>query len=233
MTGAVAATDRAAHVEEEERMRTNRILMLPLLIVAALVAAPARPAEQVAAARAEPAQGFVPVAIWELRREGFPAVRHAWVAGSDKMLRVSYDDGVTWYGFRPVFADVARGLLALKLVVREELGRGETGWRDAAGITLATGAEGKATLPATPTAAAGEITLVLVEVKEVSPTELAPEAPQVDASAAEPNVIPMAGGGGIGSCCVSCQGVRVCDCSVCISACHTSCCLPGCFCLHC
>lgn len=212
----------------------QRPIVALLLLALAFVAVPALPAGSDVTATAAPAEGFVPVAIWELRREGFPTVKHAWVAGSDKMLRISYDDGITWYAFRPVFTDTARGLLALKLEVREELGRGETGWREAAGMVLAAGAEAKATLPKTPTAEAAEVTLTLVEVREVSPSELQPETPEADAAAADPGgVVPMAGGGGFGSCCVSCQGIRVCDCSVCIVQCHTSCCLGGCFCLDC
>jgi hypothetical protein len=215
-------------------MTKNRPGIVLMLLLLAVVAASAQPAAPGTAATVAPAEGFVPVAIWELHREGFPTARHAWVAGSEKMLRVSYDDGITWYAFRPAFVDTARGLLDLKVVVREELGRGEVAWRDAAGVTITVGADAKVTLPATATAAAAEVTLKLIEVKEVSPSELKPETPDADSAATDPEVIPMAGGGGgLGSCCVSCQGMRVCDCSVCIVQCHTSCCLGGCFCQHC
>ncbi len=215
-------------------MPKHRMWIVPLIVAAAFTAAPAYAAEPDATATAPPAQGFVPVAIWELHREGFPTARHAWVAGSEKMLRVSYDDGITWYGFRPIFTDKARGLLALKIAVREELGRGEVAWRDAAGVTVNAGADANVTLPPTATSAAAEVTLRLVEVDEVSPSELKEETPDTSVSSAPtPGPTPLLVGGGLGSCCVSCQGMRVCDCSVCIVECHTSCCLGGCFCMTC
>ncbi len=217
-------------------MRKNRFCPLLLLVPLALLTVPAYPGEPGATAAPPAADGFVPVAIWELHRDGFPTIKHAWVAGSEKMLRVSFDDGISWYGFRPVFTDATRGLLALKVAVREELGRGEVAWRDKAGLTLTAGLEAKITLPATATTPAGEVTARLLEVKEVSPSELKQAAPELDATAAQPDggVLPMAPPhGGLGSCCVSCQGMRVCDCSVCIEACQTSCCLGGCYCLSC
>ncbi len=206
-----------------------------LLLVLALAAAPppAQAGDPGTAATVSAADGFIPVAIWELRREGFPTVKHAWVAGSDKMLRVSYDDGVTWYGFRPVFTDTARGLLALKVVVREEVGRGDVEWRDKAGVAIVAGVDAKATLPPSATSAAIEVTFKLLEVKEISPSELKPEATEADPTAVDNGVLPMWGGGGIGSCCVQCHGMRVCDCSVCITECHASCCVGGCFCQSC
>jgi hypothetical protein len=230
-----AVAPAAASIEEgEERMDRKGSLGVMLCIVlglAALSPASATAADDTAVVSA---QGFVPVAIWEVRREGFPTVRHAWVAGSDAMLRVSWDNGATWYGFRPVFTDTARGLLALKAATREELGRGEVGWRETAGVSLATGQEARVAFESAGGDATIEVTLELLEVTDVSPSELKAGPPSRDVAAEGDLVVPMAGGGGgLGSCCVSCNGVLACDCSVCIAACHASCCKAGCFCLTC
>jgi len=203
-------------------------LTILLLVVAAAPASPAEPGASGVVA----ADGFVPVAIWELQREGFPTIRHAWVAGSDKMLRVSWDDGVTWFGFKPVFSDTARGMLAISVMAREEIGRGEVDWREKANLTIVTGHDGRVTLAATATALSLDVTLKLLEIREVSPAEIKSDT-TTDSAASDQGASPMSGGGGGRSCCVSCQGVLVCDCSVCIQACHASCCVGGCFCQPC
>jgi hypothetical protein len=177
------------------------------------------------------ADGFVPVAVWQLHREGFPAITHAWVAGSETMLRVSWDNGTSWYGFQPVFLDTARELLAIRVFSRDELGRGETGWIERTAVTFVKGGEASVTLAATAQSAELSLRLELSSVAEMSPDSLAKESVEVGADGG--GVIPLAGGGGIGSCCVACNGVIACDCSVCIAACHASCCRPGCFCLTC
>lgn len=215
-------------------MRRETAVKLVLCVFLAMTGPPALREAVAADPVVAPFSGFVPVAVWELRRDGFPAIRHAWVAGSEKMLRVSWDDGATWYGFRPVFTDAARGLLALKLVTREELGRGEVAWRETAGVSLVAGQPSQTTFKSGSGDATIELSLELIEVKEVSPSELQVEAEAGDAAVDGGVVVPMAGGGGgLGSCCVSCQGVLVCDCSVCVVACHASCCRGGCFCLTC
>lgn len=215
-------------------MNRNASVGALLCIVLVLVAMPPPAANAADEAAAFATEGFVPVAIWEVRREGFPAVKHAWVAGADVMLRVSWDNGTTWYGFRPVFTDSSRGLLALKMATREELGRGEIGWRETVGVSLVAGREARVAFEAAAGNAKLEVTLELLEVKEVAPSELKAEAPASDAAADGGIAVPMAGGGGgLGSCCVSCEGVLACDCSACIAACHASCCRPGCFCMTC
>jgi hypothetical protein len=206
------------------------------LLSFALVAAPARPAEPASAATVAPAVAFVPVAIWEVSRAGYPTVRHAWVAGSDKMLRISWDDGATWFGFKPVFTDAARGLLAVSVQTRDEAGRGEVTWKEQTSLTVGADHDSRVTLPATALASALDVTLRLVEVREVSPSEIKPQTESDAAADAEiaGGGVPMAGGGGGGrTCCVACQGILACDCAVCIQACHTSCCVGGCFCPPC
>jgi hypothetical protein len=215
-------------------MIRQRLCLAILLVVVAFAAAPSCPAQPVTAATPTPNQGFVPVAIWEISRVGFSTARHAWVAGSDKMLRISYDDGITWYGFRPIFSDTARQMLAVGLLVRAEIGRGEVAWREFAQVALVKGVAARATLPATATAAMADVTLTLVEVKEVAPTEIKPADSGPDVASTAPGGNQTDGApGGPGSCCVTCNGVRVCDCSVCMLECHASCCQGGCFCLTC
>ena len=215
-------------------MRREDAVRVMLCVVLALAGLPAWPATAADDQVVVSAEGFVPVAIWELRREGYPTIKHSWVAGSEKMLRVSWDDGATWYGFRPVFTDAARGLLAVKLAAREELGRGEVAWRDTAGISLVSGQPARAALRSATGESTIEVTLELIEVREISPSELKAEEPTSEIAADAGGAVPMAGGGGgLGSCCVSCQGVLACDCSVCIAACHAACCVGGCFCMTC
>jgi hypothetical protein len=213
-------------------MRKDSFGIALALLLLVVWAAPASPAEP-GASRAPATDGFVPVAIWELQREGFPTVKHAWVAGSDKMLRISWDDGATWFGFKPVFSDTARGMLAISVMAREEIGRGEVDWREKVRLTIVADHDGRVSLPFTASAPTLDVTLKLLEIREVSPSELKCDT-KVDSAAADPGGTPMASGGGGGrSCCVSCQGVLVCDCSVCIEACHASCCVGGCFCQPC
>jgi len=211
--------------------RQGRIGVL-LCVALALVAAPPSVAVAGDDTFVSTPLGFVPVALWEIRREGYPAVRHAWAAGTDTMLRVSWDDGVTWYGFRPMFTDSVRGMLALKVASRDELGRGEIGWKDKAGITLVTGRVGRVTIPAGSGNPSLDIALELLNVKDVSPLEL--KAPSSDAEVVDLGGVALnSSGGGPESCCVTCQGVRACNCSVCIPECHQSCCAGGCFCQSC
>jgi hypothetical protein len=202
------------------------------VVVLGLATAPpgAALAQEAVAAPAD--TGFVPVAVWQLHREGFPTITHAWVAGSEKMLRVSWDDGTTWYGFQPVFVDTARQLLAIRVFARDELGRGETGWTERTAVSIGKGAEASVTLAATAKVAELSLRIELTSVAEVSPESLAKEPVEVNVEGG--GVQPLAGGGGgFGSCCVSCNGVLACDCSVCVAACHASCCKLGCYCLTC
>jgi len=192
----------------------------------------AGPPPEAADAAAAVSSGFVQVAIWEIRREGYPAVRHAWTAGSDTMVRVTWDDGATWYGFRPTFGDSVRGMLAIMVVSRDEVGRGEVAWRDRAGITLVSGEVGRVTLPLADGTSYLDVQLELLSIKDVPASELAPVASE--AQAVDGGGIALGGGGGgTQSCCVECEGVRACDCSVCLPACHQSCCRGGCFCQTC
>jgi hypothetical protein len=215
-------------------MSRNYKVAALLLVVLSLVAVPP------GAARAEDAivvpvpSGFVPVAIWEVRREGFPAVRHAWVVGTETMLRVSWDDGATWFGFRPLYADAARGLLALRVAAREELGRGEVAWVDKVGVTLLTDQAGQVTITAGDGKETLDVSLEVLSVREESPAVLQGPDPVAAADDGGGIVIDSEpGGGGPERCCVTCEGVLACDCSVCIPACHASCCAEGCFCQSC
>jgi hypothetical protein len=217
--------------EGGSKIMEKRLAVALMLVLVVFLALPALGAEPVQTATAEPATPFVPVAIWELSRDGFPAVRHAWVAGSDKMLRVSWDDGATWVGFKPTFSDTSRKLLTISVRVQEEIGRGEVEWREKATLTLLGDQVGRVSLAAGSMSPAVDVTLRLIEIKEVAPCDLQPESSA--AADAGSGVVPMSGGGGGKHCCVTCQGVTACDCAVCIEACQTSCCVGGCFCPPC
>jgi hypothetical protein len=212
--------------------RNRRVTALLLVLLALVVVPPGAVRAQEPVVVSAPS-GFVPVAVWEVRREGFPAVRHAWVVGTETMLRVSWDDGATWFGFRPLYADTARGMLALRVVAREELGRGEVAWLDKAGVTLLTGQAGRVTLPVGGGKEILDIHLEVLSVKEASPADLQGPDPLAAAEDGGGAVINSAPGGGPESCCVTCEGVRACNCSVCIPACHLSCCAAGCYCQSC
>ena len=215
-------------------MNRNRRVTALLLVVLALVALPPGAVRAEEALLVPAPSGFVPVAIWEVRREGFPAVRHAWVVGTETMLRVSWDDGATWFGFRPLYADAARGMLALRVAAREELGRGEVGWVDKAGVTLLTDQAGRVTILAGDGKEILDVSLEVVSVREASPAELRGPDPVAAAEELGGVVIDSEpGGGGPERCCVTCEGVRACNCSVCIPTCHLSCCAEGCFCQSC
>jgi hypothetical protein len=198
-----------------------------------LLAAAAAPGYGAGPAAGDPAVGpfsSIPVAIWELRREGFPTVRHAWVAGSDRMLRVSWDNGASWFGFKPLYLDRERGTLMLSVRTREEVGRGETEWRSKASLTIVSDRDGRVTFLATETSPALDVWLHLVEIKEVSPDEIKVDTTPSPAESGVGGAQTDAGGRG---CCVTCQQVQACDCSVCIEACHAVCCSGGCACPPC
>lgn len=199
----------------------NRAILGFLVAATCLLSFPSQAADAPTKIATSQSNELIPVVIWQLDRESFKPVRHSWVVDADTMLRVTYDDGATWFAFKPVLADQQHGLLALEILVRQDVGRGEVSWVKKAALTLQEGRAGKVALAPATGLEPAEFSLQILEFKLVSSSELAhPDSPQVDlANASE-------------GCCVQCGAQRACDCSACIPGCG-SCCLRGCFCVTC
>ena len=199
----------------------KRINLALLVAVTLLVSWPCQATDAPTDSATAQTNGLIPVVVWQLDRESFKPVRHSWVVDADTMLRVTYDDGATWFAFKPVFADQQQGLLALEVLVQQDLGRGKVDWVKKAALTLQPGRAGTVAIAPAAGIEPAEFSLQILEFKMVSPSELAPlDSPQVD---------PANVGEG---CCVQCGSQRACDCAACIPGCG-SCCLRGCYCVTC
>ena len=171
------------------------------------------------------------VVIWELHREGFPTVRHAWIEGSKKFLRVLYKNETRWYGFRPIYVSPEGTQVAFEVMRRAEDRRGEVSWPVAVRVTV------RRQKPALIQLAGDgqgverpSFRIEILDVKHVTDEEIAAsERAHFGLAEGEP-LMPNCRGD---SCCATCAGTRACDCSACIPQGPCSCCCKGCYCPPC
>lgn len=187
--------------------------LLPALILSVL-----SPSVLHAQAAQPPAAGTVPVVIWQIEREGFPTIRHAWRIGTDSLVKVTWDAGATWYGFRPSLGNNSKGMLGMRVVKRAIVENAET-WAEKLAVTIVQDRAAEVTLGNENVPLS--LKLSILEFRDVLANRI--PAP----------IVGPEGTTGKEHCCATCGSTIVCDCAVCIVECHASCCVGGCECMVC
>ena len=120
--------------------------------------------------------GLIPVVVWQVSRPGSLPSRTTWMVGTDAMFRLTYDDGKTWYGFKPLFADSEKGFLAVRAFQGKGTADGEQDWTEKAAVTVVQGRPATVRLGDEP-----ELSIEILEFKTVSVRDLKrPEAHNVE-----------------------------------------------------
>jgi len=173
-------------------------------------------------ARAQVGTGSAPgagsVVIWQIERDGFPTIRHAWKIGTDVLLKVTWDNGATWYGFRPFAADREKGRLSVRGLKKAIVDGAET-WAEKFSITVVNGNAGRIGLGSE--GGSLHLRVSLNEFRDGAASRGPVEAAGPDRTPDKDH------------CCVTCGTTTACNCSVCLVECHTACCVGGCDCLTC
>lgn len=147
-------------------MKKSTVPIVLLLLVAAFIV-PLHVAGAREGATAKDGEATIPVVIWQVSRPGALPAKNAWMVGTDAMFRLTYDDGATWYAFKPLFADSEKGFLAVRAFQGKAAADGEQEWTEKAAVTVVRGR------PATVQIGGGApFSIEIMEFKTVSARDL-------------------------------------------------------------